>query len=114
MDPEEGAASPDGMRIDVERTGGIAGIPRRWSASAEAGDAAWQALVDRCPWPSAEQSAATAAPDVGADRFCFTVHVCQGPRHREVTLAEHEVTGPWRTLVDAVRTGSALVEDGEE
>ena len=119
MDPDDEPASaepasPEPLRIDVERVGGVAGIPRRWSASAVAGDTSWWQLVERCPWPPADAAAEAPETERGADRFCWTVRLRQGSHHREVTLAEREMTGPWRTLVDAVRAGSALVEDGEE
>jgi hypothetical protein len=39
------------VEVDVARSGGIAGITRRWSAQ-PAGDEAseWISLIDRCPW----------------------------------------------------------------
>jgi len=59
-----GASEPrPAVEVDVARTGGIAGITRRWSAQPPAAEASeWISLIDRCPWNQAT-AAADAAPE---------------------------------------------------
>jgi hypothetical protein len=46
------------IEVDVARTGGIAGITRRWSAQPPETEAPeWISLIDRCPWNEAHQPA---------------------------------------------------------
>lgn len=86
--------------VAVTRTGGFAGMRRRWQARV-AGDEEpeWRALIARCPWDAAPR------PTTGADRFMWTIDArCDGGDTRTATVADEELTGPWRELVDAVRT----------
>jgi hypothetical protein len=62
------------VEVDVARTGGIAGITRRWSAQPPEAEASeWMSLIDRCPWSEASAStdegeaAEDARPDSLAD-----------------------------------------------
>jgi len=42
------------VEVDVARSGGIAGITRRWSAQPAEDEASeWISLIDRCPWDEA-------------------------------------------------------------
>ncbi|WP_318244776.1 protealysin inhibitor emfourin [Microbacterium pullorum] len=95
------------VRVTVVRTGGIAGLRRRWEACPD-GEAAreWASLIDRCPWddPPSDPS--------GADRFCWRVSAEAGPRRREAELPDADVQGPWRALIDAVRAWPAVSSDG--
>jgi hypothetical protein len=87
--------------IAVVRTGGIAGIRRRWRVEApseEAGE--WIALIDSCPWDAP-------APDGrGADRFVWSIRARTPSERREQELPDGALDGPWRELVDAVRAAS--------
>ena len=87
--------------IAVVRTGGIAGIRRRWRVEAppeEAGD--WIALIDSCPWDDP-------TPDgTGADRFVWSIRARTPAERREHELPDGALDGPWRELVDAVRAAS--------
>lgn len=86
----------------VERTGGIAGLTRRWRAEARDPEAkAWQELIDACPWD------APARAMRGADRFRWRVHAAAGGTDREAEFGDAALDGAWRRLVDRVR------EDGE-
>jgi len=91
--------------VIVERTGGFAGLTRLWSVTAGHDDATWTALVDACDWGEAGASRAPGEP-AGADRFCWTVTARTAAAERSASLAEHEVDGPWRALIDAVRSAS--------
>ncbi|MBS1895833.1 MAG: hypothetical protein JSS88_00360 [Actinobacteria bacterium] len=87
----------DGVAIRVARSGGIAGMTRRWSVQ-PAGDAEhWMLLVDRCPWDEKPP------PGTGADRFVWRIEArIRRERHEQVIPEEH-LSGPWRDLVEAVR-----------
>ncbi len=91
----------DAVVIAVVRSGGIAGIRRRWRIAAptdEAGE--WIALIDSCPWDS------PAPESTGADRFVWSIHVRTPSERREQDVPDAALDGPWRALVDAVRAAS--------
>lgn len=116
------AAPPREVEVDVARTGGFAGMTRRWSAQ-PAGDEAsdWITLLDRCPWdetaPAEPAARAPARPGPVADGFVWWISAtwsetpAQVAERREAELREDEVTGAWRDLVEAVR---AWNEHGSE
>lgn len=88
--------------IAVVRSGGIAGISRRWRVEVSSDDAAeWITRIDRCPW-DAELDDPT-----GADRFVWSIRARTPSERRERELADAQLSGPWRELVDAVRAASA-------
>ncbi|GAA3205926.1 protealysin inhibitor emfourin [Microbacterium terregens] len=91
------------IAVTVTRTGGFAGLRRTWRAQPDP-DAApqWIALIDECPWDAANP--ARAIPPSGADRFVWHVDARCGDAEREAALADPEVEGPWRELIDAVRS----------
>ena len=84
----------DDMWIEVARSGGFAGIGKKWGvrvASAPDPDALRQ-LVDDCPWDDP-------VPDSrGADYFNYQLTAGD----RSATLPESAVYGPWRTLIDYI------------
>jgi hypothetical protein len=91
----------DRVVIAVVRTGGIAGLRRRWRVErdpAEAEDLI--ALIDSCPWDS------TPAESTGADRFVWTIRARTPAEQHEQELPDAALDGPWRDLVDAVRAAS--------
>ncbi|HKP07675.1 MAG TPA: hypothetical protein VJU58_10525 [Microbacterium sp.] len=110
------------VEVDVARTGGIAGITRRWSAQPpEAESPEWITLIDRCPWSEASTAApgedagdAPAPPRPAArrqgpmpDGFVWFIRATwSGADAREAELPDDEVVGAWRELVDAVRDWS--------
>jgi len=90
------------IAVTVTRTGGIAGLRRTWRAQPDTAESPlWIALIDGCPWDAADP--ARAIPPTGADRFVWHVDARCGEAAREAALADPEVQGPWRELIDAVR-----------
>lgn len=101
---EQSATPPDDqiVAVTVTRTGGFAGLRRTWHAQPERADAPqWIALIDGCPWDAADPD--RDIPPTGADRFVWHVDARCGDAAREAALADPEVQGPWRDLIDAVR-----------
>ena len=95
------------VAVTVVRSGGFAGLTRRWGVRAPAPEAdAWIELVEDCPWGAvADRAAASGAPH-GADRFSWSVRATVRGDALRAELAEAEVAGAWRTLIDAVRAAS--------
>lgn len=90
------------VAVTVTRSGGIAGMRRTWRAQPDpAQSRQWIALLDDCPWDAADP-ARPIAPS-GADRYVWHVDARCGEAAREAALAEPEVRGPWRDLIEAVR-----------
>lgn len=100
-DSADGADTNAPVVIAVARTGGIAGIRRRWrieSSTADAGD--WLTLIDSCPWESP-------VPDSeGADRFVWSIRARTPAARLEQQLPDSALDGPWLDLVRAVRNAS--------
>ena len=93
-----GTDGGDGDAILVVRSGGIAGMTRRWAMRPAGDDAAhWIGLVERCPWDD------DPLPGSGADRFVWRIEARIGRVQRERVIPEDRLAGPWRDLVDAVR-----------
>lgn len=95
------------MKIVVSRTGGVAGVTRRWAVEivdegAERSD--WLVLIDACPWGEEESDASE------PDRFLYVIRVDD----REARLPERRVNGPWRQLVNRVRTDGHPLPIGAE
>jgi hypothetical protein len=91
------------VAVTVTRTGGIAGLKRTWRAQPADADAPrWIALLEECPWDAADP-ARPITPN-GADRYMWHVDARCGEDEREAALADPEVQGPWRDLIDAVRS----------
>ena len=99
---EADQATDDRLVVAVVRSGGMAGIRRQWQVEPEGADASrWVELIDRCPWD------APAVSDAGADRFVWTIRARVPGRECEREVADGELSGPWRDLVDAVRSAGA-------
>ncbi|SJN20874.1 hypothetical protein FM104_02850 [Microbacterium esteraromaticum] len=98
-DGRSDAMDSDPVIVAVVRSGGIAGLPRRWRAEADADRRPeWLALVERCPWGDAPDDVA-----VGADRFVWSIHARVHDEQLEQVLPDAHLQGAWRELVDAVR-----------
>lgn len=84
-----------GMKVTVTRSGGIAGLTRRWEVVVDdqPDPQTWVVLIDRLPW-----SEAAPAP-LQPDRYVYRIRCAP----HEAVLAEQQVTGPWQELVDRVR-----------
>ncbi|WP_243228879.1 hypothetical protein [Microbacterium sp. CIAB417] len=140
------------VTIVVVRTGGLAGLRRRWRVDAGADDAdRWILLVRQCPWdapeqldpdperpgdsappeadphrtpdeedadrsrPASERAAGTraAVPADGesatagaADRFVWSIRARTPELRVEQEVPEQALVGPWRELVEAVRSAT--------
>ena len=97
------------VAVTVVRSGGLAGMRRRWVVEADASDAdPWIALVEACPWDDCGSASASSASNPrGADRFSYRLSARVRGAERQADLAESDAVGPWRTLIDAVRSASA-------
>ncbi|MFS0867938.1 protealysin inhibitor emfourin [Microbacterium sp. 179-B 1A2 NHS] len=110
--------SAEPVTILVVRSGGFAGLRRAWRVLADGADTAgWIALVEACPWH--EPASRAPGAETGADRFAWEVTAARGaagrqtsdrpeaapdrPEEHRALLAEADVAGPWRELIDAVR-----------
>lgn len=90
----------DRIVVAVVRTGGIAGLRRRWRIEPEPDKTPeWVALVERCPWDERPDASA----QNGADRYVWSIHVVLHDAQREQVLPDALLQGAWRELVDAVR-----------
>lgn len=88
--------------IAVVRTGGIAGIRRKWRVEPDPTETHhWIAMIDSCPWDADSDA------DSGADRFVWLIRVRTPSEERERELPDSALDGPWRELVDAVREAAA-------
>ncbi|HEX5727951.1 protealysin inhibitor emfourin [Microbacterium sp.] len=102
----ETARSVVAIAVTVTRTGGFAGLRRTWHAQPDSDEVPrWIALIDTCPWDAADPTRDIAP--TGADRFVWRVDARCGDAEREAALADPEVQGPWRELIDAVRAATA-------
>lgn len=122
-DRTDETAAECALSIRVERTGGFAGLTRRWSATPPPDEADhWRSLIDACPWDAAAPHAgsdAEAGADVdvttgGADRFCWTVVAGTPTSEHTAVLPETDLDEPWRRLIDAVREADAGRSPAEE
>jgi len=96
------AAGDDGVAIRVARSGGIAGMTRRWSVQPSGSEREhWMLLVERCPWDEKPPAG------TGADRFLWRIEVRVRQERHEQVIPEEHLQGPWRALVDAVREADA-------
>ena len=83
------------MKITVTRSGGFAGLTRKWSATVteEAETQQWRELLDQLPWD--QYTSEPAEPD----RFTYRVRIA----NRQAVVPEQRFTGVWQQLLDRVR-----------
>ena len=86
------------MKVIVSRSGGTAGIRRTWEVRVdEQSDAlSWADFLGSLPWTEVTDS------DPVPDRFLYRIRCAP----HEVVLAEPEVAGPWRDLIDRVQAAN--------
>lgn len=123
-DAPSGGSAPAGsadapVEVAVTRSGGFAGITRRWRAEPPPAEASqWRELIGQCPWDAAPAVRSGKGSETdgipvadtgtkerpGADRFVWGIYArCGEDVERETELADDELVGAWRELVDAVR-----------
>ena len=93
------------MKVVVTRSGGFAGMRVTWQVVIDnlpdASD--WVVLLRELPWDE------VADEEPQPDRFVYRIRLepladAEPPQpEREATLAEKQLTGPWRELVDKVQ-----------
>jgi hypothetical protein len=83
------------MEVEVIRSGGIAGLRLTWTVHVDdqPDPEEWELLIERLPWDDTP----AVAPE--PDRYQYRIR-CEP---HEATLAERQLTGPWRDLVERVR-----------
>lgn len=83
------------MDVIVSRSGGIAGLRLTWEVHVEEqpDPDEWYVLIREIPWGTPPP----APPE--PDRFIYRIR-CEP---HEATLAERQLTGPWRELVERVQ-----------
>lgn len=99
---DETATTEVVLVVHVVRTGGFAGLKREWTAEPPPEQAPhWRGLIDECPWDAAE----TASPPRGADVFAWRISArLEDAPPRRAALSDADLRGPWRELVDEVRS----------
>jgi hypothetical protein len=83
------------MKVVVSRSGGIAGIRITWEVQVDEQPDAfqWTQFLQQLPWDEVDDT------EPKPDRFIYRIRCAP----HEVVLAEPQVSGPWRELVDRVR-----------
>jgi hypothetical protein len=89
------------LRILVVRSGGFAGISRRWSVDEQDPADDWIALVEACPWNEVGEDAQA------RDRFVWRIEARMARHHHEASVPDSLLVGPWRELVDRVQQDGA-------
>jgi hypothetical protein len=87
----------EGWRIELVRSGGVAGVTRRWSL--DSADLSPKEAAEFEPLLAALDDAPAAAPP-GADRFQYELRVTRGEQTRTVTLHEGAIPAELRPLID--------------
>lgn len=110
-DGAERPAAPAAARVQIEvsRTGGFAGLTRRWTVQPADDEAPrWLALIDRCPWDEISVDGKGVGAKPVPDGFVWRIRARgEGADAHDVELPDAALTGAWRELVDAVRSWKA-------
>lgn len=88
----------EGWRIELVRSGGVAGVTRRWSLDSEDLGAEEAAELERLLGALDDVPAAATPP--GPDRFQYELRVTRGGRTRTVTVHEGAIPAELRPLID--------------
>lgn len=122
MQQPDAGPDPHRARLDVVvfirvvRTGGFAGLTREWTAEPPPEQAPhWRGLIDECPWDDvdAAESVDGASAVRGADAFAWRISARLDDRPpRVAALADGDLDGPWRQLIDEVRAFGAADHPG--
>jgi len=87
-------------QIELVRSGGVAGVKRRWTLDPADLEADEIAEVERLLAGLDEVPAQPAAAGPGADRFQYELRVTRVGRTRTVTLREDAIPAAIRPLID--------------
>lgn len=94
-------ASAPHVAVRLTRTGGVAGITRRWQAEPPAGEEPqWVSVIEDCPWDE------TPSSNERLDGFVWRIVAVVRHDERSMTLPEADAVGPWATLISVVREAS--------
>ena len=87
------------MKVSVTRSGGFAGLSRTWSVVVDEQPDRddWISLVSSLPWSSRPRE----RPQ--PDRYVYVIRCSR----RRITLPEQKLEGPWRELVDRVKSAAS-------
>ncbi len=93
------------MDVIVSRSGGLAGLRLTWEVRVEEqpDPREWYLLIEELPWSEARP----VPPE--PDRFIYRIR-CEP---HEATLADRQLTGPWRQLVDRVQETTEPLRRGQ-
>lgn len=85
------------LTVLVVRSGGVAGLSRRWAVDEPDPGDDWIALIEACPWD------AVGTDEAARDRFTWRIEARMAERRRQASVPDRELTGPWRSLVERVQ-----------
>jgi hypothetical protein len=86
-------------RLEAVRSGGVAGVTRRWSLDSKDLSADEAAEVERL-LAALDTVPAQPLPGRGADRFQYELRVTDGGRTRAVTLRDGAIPAEIQPLID--------------
>src|SRR3954454_12944270 len=89
----------ESWQIELVRSGGVAGVTRRWSLDSKDLSAGEAAEVERL-LTTLDDLAEQPPQAGGADRFQYDLRVTRGGRTRTVTLREGAIPAEIRPLID--------------
>jgi len=89
-----------GWRIELVRSGGVAGVRRQWSLAPEDLTADETAEVERLLAGLDDVPVQPAQPGGGADRFQYDLRVTRGGETRTVTVRDSAIPAAIRPLID--------------
>ena len=92
----------ESWRIELVRSGGVAGVRRTWSLDSNGLGAREAADVERLL--AALDEIPAQPPPPGADRFQYDLRLTRGRRTRSVTLREGAIPAEIRPLIDLLTT----------
>lgn len=98
------------MRIDISRSGGFAGLTRRWSIEPDGEEEdQWRELIDACPWDEADDGGNQ------PDRYIYRIEAVQyrsAVREQyRATVPEHLLSGAWRQLIEKTQQAAGAEHD---
>lgn len=92
------------MKVSVTRSGGIAGVTRRWEAVVDdqPDGESLLTLLRTLPWDDLPHDASESARDHFSYRIDCEAHEPDFPQPREAVIPDQNLTGAWHELVDRV------------